>query len=70
MAHCPIYASWKSVIISIDMHIYVAIHFISLKAMGETSGPFYWHGSSLILAWISNYIHWKLELNYFSIAKI
>ena len=23
-------------------------------------GPFYWYGLTLILAWISNYIHYKV----------
>ena len=32
----------------------------------NTCGPFYWHGSALILAWISNYIHYKVwdEITY------
>ena len=32
-------------------------------------GPFYQHGFILILAWISNYIHWK-GWNYLSIPKL
>ena len=26
----------------------------------ETYGPFYWHGSTLIPTWISDYIHYKM----------
>ena len=33
---------------------------------GYTRGPFYWHGLTLIPAWISNCIHYKMldEINY------
>ena len=32
----------------------------------QTSGPFYQHGLTLIPAWISNYIHYKVwdEITY------
>ena len=32
----------------------------------QWEGPFYWHGLTLIPAWISNYIHYKMwdEINF------
>ena len=44
-------------------------HFISSRVCGsniDTSGPFYLHGLTLIPAWISNYIHYKVwdEITY------
>ena len=38
----------------------------------SNSGPFYWHGLTLIPARISNYIHYKLwgEITYKSIPKL
>ena len=32
-------------------------------------GPFYWYGLTLIPPWISNYIHYNVGWNYFSIPK-
>ena len=32
------------------MHMYIVV----------TTGPLYWHGLTLILAWLSNYFHDKI----------
>ena len=39
---------------------FFALPHIHGSTFRETSGPFYWHGLTLILAWISNYIHYKV----------
>ena len=70
-AKCHIYEYWKRAVISLVMHICITNHPISFVAAGDdqvktTSGPFYLHGLTLISAWISNYIHYKLwdEITY------
>ena len=35
-------------------YVPVQLHYI------DTWAPFYWHGLTLIPAWISNYIHYKV----------
>ena len=42
---------------------YIFTFYIIPPHWGSTNGPFYWHGLTLITAWISNYIHsYKLSL--------
>ena len=33
---------------------------VEVVGSSPTCGPFYWHGLTLIPAWINNYIHYKM----------
>ena len=57
---------WKSLRFSRIMDKWSLFH----PNLQVSRGPFYYHGLTLIPAWISNHIHYKRESNYLSIPKL